>query len=194
MSTARKRTNPVWEHFHTTIEAKEKGKNIMKALCMLCGVQLVHRGDTTSLASHLLAEHLEEYKHAFVGPSPSANQAMLTKIIRKCSPEHAATITKLIAEFVARDLRPLNVVSAASDNPEYHQARYQVSAHTHITKIYHQIFQTTKEELRTTLKGQPHVALTTDICTYTGIPNHHSALHYSRVEDGKCSVANMRDA
>ena len=38
-------------------------------------------------------------------------------------------------------------------------------SHTHITTVYQQIFQTKKEELRETLKGQTYVALTTDIRT-----------------------------
>ena len=166
MST-KKRTSPVWEYFDAPVEAKEKGKDVMKARCKLCGVQLAHKGGTTNLALHLSAKHPEEYRRAFGGPSSSAKQATLTTMVRKCSPERAATITKLIAEFVARDLRPLSVVSGDGFRQLLNtiEPGYQVPSHTHITKICRQIFQTTKEELRKTLEGQPHVALTTDIWT-----------------------------
>ena len=109
MST-RKRISPIWEYFNAPVEAKEKGKDIKKVRCKLCGVHLAHRGGITNLTLHLSVKHPEEYRRTFGGPSSSAKQATLTTMVRKCSPERAATITKLIAEFVARDLRPLSVV------------------------------------------------------------------------------------
>ena len=83
----RKLTSPVYEYFSALIEPKEKGKNVMKVRCKLCGVQLDLGGGTTtcSLASHLLAKYPKEYKHAFGGPSSSAKQPTLTMMVCKCS-------------------------------------------------------------------------------------------------------------
>ena len=68
MST-RKRTNPVWEYFYAPVAIKENEKDVVKVRCKLCGMQLVHRGGTTSLALHLSAKHTEEYMRSFGGPS-----------------------------------------------------------------------------------------------------------------------------
>ena len=57
MST-RKRTSLVSEYFAALVAIKENGKDVVKVQCKLCGMQLVHRGGTTSLALHLSAKHM----------------------------------------------------------------------------------------------------------------------------------------
>ena len=100
------RTSLVWEYFDAPVVIKENVKDVVKVLCTLCEMQLVHRGGTTSLASHLSGKHTEEYTRSFGGPASSKKQTTLPTIVRKCSAERAATITRLITEFVARDLHP----------------------------------------------------------------------------------------
>ena len=140
---------------------------MVKVQCKLCGMQLVHGGGTTTLASHLLAKHTEEYTCSFGGPASSKNQTTLPTNVRKCSAEHAATITRLNAEFVARDLRPLSIVCGDGFQQLLNNIEpgYQVPSHTHITTVCWQIFHTKKEELHETLKGQTYVVLTTNIWT-----------------------------
>ena len=87
---------------------------MVKVRCKLCGMQLVHRGGTTSLASHLSTNHMEEYTRSFGSRASSKKQTTLPTIVRKCSAECAATITRLIAKFVARELRPLSIVCGDS--------------------------------------------------------------------------------
>ena len=106
----RKHTSLVWEYFDAPVAIKENGKDVVKVRCKLCEMQLVHGGGTTSLASHLSAKHTEEYTCSFGGPASSKKQTTLPTIVRKCSAECAATITRLITEFVARDLHPLSIV------------------------------------------------------------------------------------
>ena len=122
------------------------------------------RYDQLSFA--LVGEHTKEYTHSFGGQASSKKQTTLPTIVRKCSAERATTITRLIAEFVARDLRPLSIVCGNGFRQLLNtiESGYQVPSHTHITTICRQIFQT-KEELRETLKGQTYVALTTNIWT-----------------------------
>ena len=131
-----------------------------------CGMQLVHGGGTTSLASHLSAKHTE-YTRSFGGPASSKKQTTLPTIVCKCSAERAATITRLIAEFVARDLRPLSIMCGDGFRQLLNtiEPRYQVPSHTHVTMVCWQIFQTEKEELHETLIGQTYFALATDIWT-----------------------------
>ena len=119
-------------------------------------MQLVHGGGTTSLASHLLAKHTE-YTRSFGGPASSKKQTTLPTIVCKCSAERAATITRLIAEFVARDLRPLSIMCGDGFRQLLNtiEPGYQVPSHTHVTMVCWQIFQT----------GQTYFALATDIWT-----------------------------
>ena len=46
--SSRKLTSPVWEYFDEPTEAKEKGKDVVKAQCKLCGVQFVYGGGMSS--------------------------------------------------------------------------------------------------------------------------------------------------
>ena len=120
----------------------------------------------TSLSSHLSAKHTEEYTRSFVGPSKK-QQTTLPTIVCKHSAEHATAITRLIAEFVARGLRSLSIMCADGFRQLLNtiEPGYQVPSHTRITTVCWQIFQTKKEELCETLKGQTYFALTTDIWT-----------------------------
>ena len=129
-------------------------------------MRLVHGDSTTSLASHLLAKHTEEYTRSFGGPTSSKKQTTLPTIVHKCFAERAATITRLIAEFVARDLRRLSIVCGDGFRQLLNtiEPGYHVHSHTHVTTVCRQIFQM-KEELHETLKGQTYVVLTTNIWT-----------------------------
>ena len=80
MST-RKYTSPVWEYFDAPVAIKENGKDVVKVWCKLCGMQLVHGGSMTSLASHLSAKHTKEYTRSFGGPSSSKKQMTLPTIV-----------------------------------------------------------------------------------------------------------------
>ena len=104
MST-RKRTSPVWEYSDAPVVIKENGKDVVKVRCKLCGMLLVHGGSTTILASYLSAKHMEEYTHSFGGPASTKKHMTVPTIVRKCSAECTVAITRLITEFVARDLR-----------------------------------------------------------------------------------------
>ena len=64
-----------------------------------------------------------------------------------CSAERAAAITRLIAEFVARDLCLLSIVCGDGFRQLLNtiEPGYQVPSHNHITTVCRQIFQTKKE-------------------------------------------------
>ena len=132
----RKRTSLVW-YFDAPVAIKENRKDVVRVRCELCGMQLAHGGGTISLASHLLAKHTEEYTHSFGGPSSSKKQTTLPTIVRKCSAERAATITRLIAKFMARNLRPLSIMCGDGFRQLLNtiEPGYQVPSHTHITTV-----------------------------------------------------------
>ena len=112
--------------------------------------------------------------------SSPQKQTILPTIVCKCSAECTIVITKLIS-FVARDLCLLSIVCGDG---------------------LRQLLNTTEPGYRlpSAFGGAASKARPTydnkylDQPCYTGIPYHHSPLHYSRVEDGKCNVANLGDA
>ena len=110
MST-RKRTSPMWEFFELR-EVAIDGKKLKKAVCKLCdGVSLAYGGGTSNLLNHHEAKHPVAYKKAVPGDScTTRKQATLSAFIKTCPPARANTNTTLIAEFVARDLRPISTV------------------------------------------------------------------------------------
>ena len=83
-----------------------------------------------------------------------------------CPPERATAITKHIAEFVARDLRPISVVDGQGFTRllNYLEPGYKVPSRPHVTSICHKMFDSLKEELLAKLDS-PYVSLTTDIWT-----------------------------
>ena len=107
----RKRTSPVWEFFEPPTVTKVNGKDVKRVQCILCTQQLADGGGTSNLMSHLQAKQLEEYKRCTNDSSKSAKtQSTLHSFSWVCPPERATAITKHIAKFVVRDLRPISVV------------------------------------------------------------------------------------
>jgi len=52
---------------------------------------------------------------------------------RKCSSKHAAKVTKLVCEMVARDLHPVSIIEGNGFRQliNYLEPDYQVPSHTH---------------------------------------------------------------
>ena len=118
------------------------------------------------VASHLSANHMEEYTRSFGGPASSKKQTTLPTIVHKCSAEHAAAITRLIAEFVAKDLHPLSIVLwwQLPTTSEHHRARVpSVFAHSRHHGLSANL---PDEDLCCTDNGY------LDQPCYTGVPNH----------------------
>ena len=107
-------------------------------------------------------------------------------MFRKCSPQCAADITDRIAEFVARNLRPLSVVDSAGFKQlvNYLEPGYKVPSHSHITSICRMKFDAMKEQLLATLATVQYVAVTTDIWTsratqaYITVTSHFHTDHW----------------
>ena len=137
--------------------------------CKLCDQQLADGGGTTNLLSHLQSKHPEEYKHCTNHDPSTCKQTTLTTVFRKCSPQCAADITDRIAEFVARNLRPLSVVDSAGFKQlvNYLEPGYKVPSRSHVTSICCKKFDVMKEQLlaTVTLATVQYVAVTTDIWT-----------------------------
>jgi hypothetical protein len=115
MVTPRKRVSAVWEFFDEPIVVEVKdGKPVKKIPCKLCDQQLADGGGTTNLSNHLQSKHPEEHKRIATSNTTTTKQDTLTRMFPKCSVQRASTITDLIAEFVAKDMRPLNVADVVT--------------------------------------------------------------------------------
>jgi len=105
----RKRTNKVWDFFELT-DVVEKGKKIRKATCTLCnGVNLAYSGGMTNLCSHLKVKHPSMIKD---NDMHQAKQLSLS-ILKSCPSTQSSKITTLIAEFIARDMRPISSIDSS---------------------------------------------------------------------------------
>ena len=103
------RTSPVWEFFELK-EVAINEKKFKKAICKLCeGVSLAYGGGTSNLLNHLKAKHPVAYKFPGETYAPQ-RQATLSAFTKTCHPAWANTITTMIVEFIARDLRQTSTI------------------------------------------------------------------------------------
>ena len=80
------------------------------AKSLLCNASLAYHGGTSPMLQHLKRKHLIE------NPSKPPDKQRQTKLDvfskkRVCSTERAGAISNQIANFIIKDLRPINIVS-----------------------------------------------------------------------------------
>ena len=127
----RKHTSPVWEHF----VVREDGRIV----CNLCNNDFANGGGTSNLQKHLRGKHTEEAKKWFGEiESDGKKQTLISTfgVSRNCPPAHEKRITELIAEMVARDLRPLSMVEGEGFKQlRQIELNYKVPSRPHIKSI-----------------------------------------------------------
>ena len=151
--------SPVWDHFEKIDDKKVK--------CKLCLAVLAFHGGTTSMQSHLLSRHPDEYR------APEAKNRTMDDFVvsKKCSTARASEITRRIAEMAARDLRPLSIVEGSGFKSlmSYVEPGYVVPSRTHIAAVCRRLYNTQREKLQETVSSCESVALTTDIWTSAAV-------------------------
>ena len=92
----------VWKFF------KKNGKK--SVICSLCNASLAYHGGTSPMLQHLKRKHPVENP---IKPPDKQRQTKLDVFSKKrdCSTERAGAISDQIANFIIKDLRPINVVS-----------------------------------------------------------------------------------
>ena len=103
-SHSRPLRSPVWDNFEVVGEKKVRYK-----LCVPpATTTLAYHGGTTSMQSHMLSHHPDEYGES---SKESQSQRKLDSFVhaKKCAEE----ITSRIAEMVARDLWPISIFKGA---------------------------------------------------------------------------------
>jgi len=111
------RTSAVWKYFGFMKDDHGKLVKDSRAICKLCGQKVAHGGGTTNLKNHLRAKHRAIYNEVVASNSSEREQRSLDAFVRpadvKRLPPHstrAVQLTDALADFIARDLRPVSVV------------------------------------------------------------------------------------
>ena len=101
----------VWQHFGFYEVEGKKELDKTHTVCKLCKATLKYCGNTTNIRNHILRWH-PELEEKPENPVVAANQTTIPNTMAKL-PMHsqrAKRITKSIAAFIAKDLRPYSVV------------------------------------------------------------------------------------
>ena len=109
------RISVVWKHF--SFEKDDSGKLVKgaRATCKLCMQKVAHSGGTTNLKNHLRTKHRSTYDELFeinLSETQSTLETFIRPAVKKFPPHSppAFQLTDAIADFIARDLRPVSVV------------------------------------------------------------------------------------
>lgn len=109
MTSSRRLRSPVWDYFEKIGE-----KSVKCNLCVPKPTVLAYHGGTSSMQSHLLSQHPDKYQASADSSSTSKNRTMSDFVVsKKCPTARSTEITRRIAEMVARDLRPINMVEGS---------------------------------------------------------------------------------
>ena len=175
----RKRTSKVWDYFEL-IEVVEKGKKLCD------GVNLAYAGGTTNLHNHLESKHPSSVVESS-GKEAAKKQLMLSDY-KKCPPERAKNITVHVAEYIARDLRPISTVDGGGFQQLLHyiEPGYKVPSKPFITTTCHRLYTSMKESLLEILSSTDvHVAITTDSWTSRAIQSYLTVTAHYITSDWK---------
>lgn len=159
----------VWAHFgfYNTDDGKTLDKDY--AICKNCLAKVKYNGNTTNMHSHLVRHHPDlasEEKTANV--STPGSQPTLDTVFKAKLPfasPRAASITKSIAGFICKDLRPYSVV----ENEGFRrmlttlEPRYEVPSRRYFTdKAIPALYAETRAKVEDALQSAERVALTCD--------------------------------
>ena len=209
----RKAKSSVWEHFGLKKRRLDQVVDKSLAVCRRCNVTVKTSGGTTNLTTHLRRHHplllsppLKKIASNASGPSSASGVSscevpqspQLPSIYRQRSMHlkydsksvKAAAITKNIANFIIKDLRPFRIVDApefrhliSSLDPRYSMPSRKQFAEEIIPAMYISVSQEIKEKL----KCAEQVALTTDGWTSRATESYMTDCksYKSRVESRK---------
>ena len=162
MSKSRPLRSPVWEYFKIV----GKKKLHRKWCAPLVTTTLAYHDGTTLMQSHLLTHHPDKYNES---SKESGSQCKLDQFVhaKKCPAKRAEEITRRIAQMVARDLRPINIIEGVGFKHlhvlSYVEPGYYVPSHTHVATVCRHLYNVQKERFNEEIADCSHVALTTDI-------------------------------
>ncbi len=166
----------IWKHFgFYVVDGKVTNKD--KAVCWLCKRQLSYSSTTTNLRAHLLTFHPSEAveaPHTSSGAAPSVQPRLTAYYSVHSSSLPVArkkAITDKIVRFICKDMRPIRVVSGEGfqELMAELEPRYNIPSRATISAHIVQLYDTTRENLKTIFKNEA-LALTTD--GWTSLATH----------------------
>ena len=115
------RTAQIWKHLGFKRDSSGKLSKSVRALCKICKQSVAHGGGMTNLRNHLRTAHSSLYIELLSGNSHGQRslhkQEKLDRFFCSTSvdrltssSQHAKSLTDTVAQFIARDMKPVNVV------------------------------------------------------------------------------------
>ena len=163
----------VWDHFE---KCGEKS-----AVCQLCKKSFAYHGGTSNLLSHLKTSHpsvIAATDGEIAGSASLSNATPKPGALEKfvvsrgnpnklCSVALSEQLTQLVVEWIATDMRPLNIVNddGLQRLMAISQPGYNLPSRTHVASIVRRRHADGKEKIKALLESAEFVAVTTDSWT-----------------------------
>lgn len=188
----RNSTSVVWTYFGFRKEDAAQSK----VLCRTClATVATTRGNTTNLFQHLRKHHKAIYDNCMAknpttsmssGPSTS-QQASLTDMFESITPyerdkKRHREITQAIAEFIGKDMMPLNTVTKVGFTAlvKTLDKRYSMPSRTYFSQVaIPELYKTCRQRVAAKLKTAKFFATTTDMwSSRTAEPYQSLTVHF----------------
>ena len=101
--------SPYWEHFGFKVNEKGERLNTKAVFCQLCDKDVNYSQNTTNLRQHLESHHPEVLASSSKAHGVETQPVSTTKKLPTGCPQ-STEVTKAIAVFIAKDMRPAAVV------------------------------------------------------------------------------------
>ncbi|XP_073681633.1 E3 SUMO-protein ligase ZBED1-like [Garra rufa] len=161
----------VWQHFGFC-EDEEKGVvDKSHTVCKICRAKFKYFGNTTNMKKHITRFHpeLEKRPSILIAPTAGPTQRTLEQVAKlPPNSEKAKRITRSVAGFIAKDLRPYSVV----DNQGFRtmlqvlEPRYSVPSRRYFSDTaIPALYRETKAQILESLCNTDRVAITCDAWT-----------------------------
>lgn len=167
----------MWQYFGFIKDQQGKLIKESRATCKICGQKVAHGGGTTNLKNHLQIKHETIYGQLYgesSGTQAGKQQSSLDSFVRSSTvtklPSHSARavqLTDAVVDFIARDLRPVNVVDGIGflQLMQTAEPRYVVPCRKTMMSVIDTKYRVLKRTVRGAIGSQDSVALTTDMWT-----------------------------
>ncbi|XP_017261968.1 E3 SUMO-protein ligase ZBED1-like [Kryptolebias marmoratus] len=155
----------VWAHFAFLSKSGTQEVDKSKVVCKLCQRELKYCSNTTNLRNHLTRYHADALQKA--QPVDSKQTQIDKSFISKLpsSSARAQKITKSVAVFICKDLRPYSVVEnkGFKNMLKILEPRYAIPTRKYMTEVaVPSLYTEVKTDVLESLKSAERVALTCD--------------------------------
>ena len=167
----------IWAHFGFYEHTGKRELDKTHAVCKACHTKIKYLGNTTNLRNHVSRFHSELVTPVATSSATTAKERLLDPdqpridaILSTYPPnsEKGKKLTKAVAAFIAKDLRPYSVV----DNAGFRylvktlEPRYKIPSRSHFTEnVIPALYHDTKAQVLASMNQASRVAITCDSWT-----------------------------